>query len=372
MTLTHKSNQQTAAVANRRLILSLLRQHRTLSRRQLSQMSGLRDSTLTYIVRELIARKLVRTAGLRESRDVGKKQILLELDPRFGYAVGVEIHRRSASIVLMDAAGIPLRHDAADLPPDAADLALNLRDIIHNTLAKHGAVPGELLGVGVGISGAVDANRGVILKSTQLRVTNLPLGAQLTDALGAPALVDHNANFAALAEAKAGAGVRLTDFIQFTINHERRENHVAFASVGAALMLRGELYRGVHFGAGELDSGLAPSDQYHGSNEDLDTLANADAPLTPMLEKLADAVGVTLAHLVNFLDPQAVILSGSQRINNLEFLAAAQRTLRNILIPIPDRTIKLLSSPIGPEAVAHGAAWAAIESARTHCASASL
>src|SRR5579875_2955018 len=95
------SNHKTAAQWNRALVLRLVRQQKTLSRRQISQITGLRGSTLTYIVRELLDKRVLRTVGKMNSKAVGQKQVLLDANPDLGYFLGFSLRPNEAKLVVI-------------------------------------------------------------------------------------------------------------------------------------------------------------------------------------------------------------------------------------------------------------------------------
>lgn len=98
-------------------------------------------------------------------------------------------------------------------------------------------------GIGVGVPGFVDFERGFIHDLTNVPGwTAVPLRDVLFHRLGMTAVVDNDANAMALAESRFGAG--------------RGRRHVVFVTlgtgVGGGLYLDGRLYRGAHAMAGEI------------------------------------------------------------------------------------------------------------------------
>ncbi len=65
-------------------------------------------------------------------------------------------------------------------------------------LAAAGAVEGPLRAVGVAVPGEVDARSGTVRLAINLDARDLPLGALLAQALGAPCFVEHDARAAAV------------------------------------------------------------------------------------------------------------------------------------------------------------------------------
>lgn len=98
--------------------------------------------------------------------------------------------------------------------------------------------------LGVGFCGIVDADRGVVLQTTDTLkgVRNLGLADALQEALGLPCRIDNDANVATLAEGTLGHGAKANSFAMFTLG----------TGVGGGMMVQGALLRGAGFMAGNL------------------------------------------------------------------------------------------------------------------------
>ncbi len=356
-----KANQQTMAVSNRRTVLELLRRHGALSQAQLAELTGLQNSTLSYITRQLVADGLLMDGGRRSTGRVGKKQRLLQLNPEHGWAAGLELTRDHVELIAVDATGAVRAQTRLTWDGDLVDLAQLLAERWRPLLATWNLPAARLLGAGVGVSGIVDAPRGKLLRSTMFDVHNLDLADMLSSALGTPVLLDHNANLAAVAELRLGAAREHSHFVQVVMNPTLADRVLRMQSFGAAVVLDGKLYRGVHSAAGELDSGVAPLGVPDGELDDLTRLAHADAALSPMLQRTAESLGESVAHLVNLLDPSVVVLSASQPLENSAFLRVVNEHLSRRLIPVAERCTRAVLSHLSPRGVGLGGAIAAIE-----------
>jgi predicted NBD/HSP70 family sugar kinase len=357
------SNRETAAVWNRSLALRLLRQHGTLSRRQIAQMTGLRGSTLTYIVRDLDELDALRTVGKLPSRSVGQKQILLSINPDMGYTLGLSLRRGTVQALAVDAAGERVAETALEVNGPLEDVPAQVRAALRQWLDARGAPTGRLLGIGAGVPGAIDTDSGLVLHSTSLEADNVPLGRLLAEQFECPVVVDHDARLAAIAEADSGAARGASHFLLFLINPRWEPPHLHLRAYGSALFLDGRLYRGAHSSAGEMDELLAPRRDLVGDAGDLAALTHADAPLTPVLEGLGRAVARTLSSLVNFVDVQRVVLGGTFGLANGALLELIRAEALRHLIAGPDRQLQIVPSLTGAEAVARGAAIAAFNAA---------
>lgn len=96
--------------------------------------------------------------------------------------------------------------------------------------------------VGLSVPGPFDAERGTLLKPPNLPGWyDVPIRDWLTTALGRPVQIDNDANAAALAEWRFGAGQGARHLVYLTMS----------TGVGAGLVLDGKLYRGWRGNAGE-------------------------------------------------------------------------------------------------------------------------
>lgn len=101
----------------------------------------------------------------------------------------------------------------------------------------------ELAGVGVGVPSFVDFERGIAVHSPNIpSLKDFPMKAYLEARLECPVYLDNDANLAALAEYKKGAGRGTKDMIYIT----------ASTGVGGGFILNGEIYRGTFYQAGEI------------------------------------------------------------------------------------------------------------------------
>ena len=97
----------------------------------------------------------------------------------------------------------------------------------------------DVVAIGVGAAGLVDSARGVILGAPNLAYRDVAVGETITKELGRPAIVDNDANVAALAEAIHGAGREAGDQIMITVG----------TGIGGGIIIDRRIYRG-HYGVG--------------------------------------------------------------------------------------------------------------------------
>ncbi len=357
MTVT-SANHTIMAEMNRRSTVELIREHGSLSRLELSRLTGLRGSTVTHIVRELMASQLLRSVGKRSASRVGPKEIILQINPDYGFSVGIELAPDYAQLVILDAACNLVTGGFLDSACELSRCPTALKALLDRK-RRELKLPGRLLGVGLAVPGIVDTRRGVILNSMVYKVRNYPLGEQFAAAFETnTTLVDHNVNFAALAEMRLGAAKGIENFIHFFIGQRPTRNKPTFRAYSTSLVMNGAILHGTNFAAGEIDEYLRPHIEFQPDQAELNCLQQVEQPLTPQLQALALAIGKLLASLVNFLDPQAAVISSNQPIANRLFLALIREETLRLLTPIENRNFSIHMSTLDQLATATGAALA--------------
>ena len=118
-----------------------------------------------------------------------------------------------------------------------------IQDIVRIVLLESGRDTGDIAGVGVGSAGHIDFERGIVLANSNLPGwRQYPLRDVLRRQLGVPVILDNDANCAALAEHRIGAG-----------KGARHMAYITFSTgCGMGILIEGRLYRGGTGTAGEI------------------------------------------------------------------------------------------------------------------------
>jgi glucokinase len=147
--------------------------------------------------------------------------------------IGVDIGgtKVAAGVVSSDGAIIARtrRDTPADDPLRTADV---IADAVRELTAAH-----EVTAVGLGAAGFVDATRSTVMFAPNVAWRDEPLRVAMEQRLGLPAVVENDANAAAWAEARFGAGRGADSVVVLTVG----------TGIGGGIVVGGELVRG-HFG----------------------------------------------------------------------------------------------------------------------------
>ena len=355
-------NQLSAAATNRRLVVQLLRRT-PMSRRQLAIQTGLQNSSVTNIVRELLDAGIIRAIGKAASNGASKKQEMLEVNPDVGWVVGAGVEGDHCSLVVVDASGRKIDRDRFPLREPARLLPQVLRARLDAWIARHGRPGGKLLGVGVGVPGIVDEAAGIVLRSTRLQVADWPLGALLREVFDASPHVDNDSNFAVLAESRTGEMPGAANILYYLMNAQEHGAGYQISSLGSAMCLGGQLYRGSHYSAGEIDTLLDTVPHDTVTAENLLLIAQPDGEFSASLQAVATHLARRLVPLVDLIDPSIVVLGGNLCIANRQMLTFLHKALNAQILQVPRRQVCVQPSMFMDYGVAMGGAIAALDRA---------
>jgi len=132
---------------------------------------------------------------------------------------------------------------AIDAAAGAGSIREQILSAIPELLAKAHLNREDIAGVGIAFGGPVDADRGITLLSHQVSGWQaFPLVEWFANQLGWPALLQNDADSAALAEARYGAGQGFDPVLYVTVG----------SGIGGGLILGGRIFRGSGAGAAEI------------------------------------------------------------------------------------------------------------------------
>ena len=159
--------------------------------------------------------------------------------------LGIDLGGTKILALAADAAGVVLGRAVASTPaiegPDA--IADALASASAGALANGNVPEAPVRAFGVAAAGAIDTRGGTIVHSPHLpTISHVPVVAMLSDRLGAPGVVGNDANLAALAEHRYGAGQDTDDLLFITVS----------TGIGGGIISRGKLLLGAEGYAGEI------------------------------------------------------------------------------------------------------------------------
>jgi len=367
---------------NTAVILDELRQHAPLSRAELAARTGLNRSTVSIIVNGLVEEGFILETNLQSDR-VGRPGMLLVLNPRGGFAVGVEIGVDYLAVLLTDFVAQELwrAHECTDPQADQATILERACELTQAAL-QHGQEAGlRPLGIGIGVPGLVDRHQGQLVLAPNLQWSNVPMRDIWAQQFGLPVFVENEANAAALGEYYFGAAKGFNNVIYLSVG----------VGLGGGILLDGKLFRGSSGYASEvghmtidpdgeqcrcgkrgcwetmvrpgavvqaaqraLASGspstrLSPADRAHLTFGQVVAAAEQGDPVAHQaMVEVGTRLGIGVGNLINIFNPQLIVLGGSLNPATPFLLPVIEQVLQ-------DSALKPVSKNVHLAAATHGA-----------------
>jgi predicted NBD/HSP70 family sugar kinase len=295
---------------NERAVLDAIRAAAPISRAEISRRARISKPTVSVALQSLLHAGLVREAATGPAgRSYGA--VFFEAVPEAALVLGVDIGARFLRGALCDLRGEVRARQDVEL--DGADAAAVLDAIgrMHDGLVDVSGLPAERIdSIVAGVPGVVEDETGRVRLGNVPGLEGMAVGAELERRLGVPVAVDNDINLAALGEHARGLGRGVGDFAFVSIG----------TGLGAGLVLGGELHRGRHGAAGELDFARA-------GNDAIDPCAPA---LSALAARLAAENGATA--LAPPYDPRAVFAAA--RAGDALATAVVEEEARRIALHI--------------------------------------
>lgn len=323
-------------LANERLVLNAVRRYPGISRAEVSRITGLPPSSVTYIVRQLRRKRLVQQTEVENHTRVGRRPTELHLRSESRSVVAVEITAKEARIALADLSGHIRRTRSEKWQSNCEVFFGRLRSHI-GTLTK-GLARKDLLGVGVALPGTIDRTTGQVIAAENLGWYGVEAGRLLQGQLTVPFYYENNAAASALAEQWFSDSPQgpLRNFLSITMH----------GGIGTGLVINGQLVHGATYRASEFGHMILRPDglrcpcgntgcweQYAseaalsrlyrertgranregdvpGSEAIIQMARNGDSVALEALRETAKELGLGLVTLISGLNPEAIILDG--------------------------------------------------------------
>lgn len=357
-------------------IVGLLGTQGPTSRTEIARTLKLSPATVTQVTKDLIRRGLVEELESVPSNG-GRPARLLGLLAGAGVALGAKVTADHVAVVTVELDGTVRSSTSHDYDPDAEDAIAQLGRLLAGEVA---ALDDHLLGVGVGVPGAVDSQASGIVDAPTLSWQAAPIGPALREAIGTPVLVDNDVNTLAAAERLYGIGRDHSAYLVVTIGR----------GIGCGIVVDGGIYRGANGGAGEIGhipvwsstdeqppctcgstgcleayvgaAGLQRTARARGvigPRGTLSTLLRAatsgDAAAKQVFADAGAMLGRALAGVIHTVDPEVVVVMG-EGVDGWEFWQTGfEPSFRRSLLPAR-RGVPVMVEPWSEDQWARGAA----------------
>lgn len=369
---------------NQKLLLQIIRKQPGLTRAELASKTNFSMRTITMHIAKLILHGVILEGDSLESTG-GRKASKIIINPNFSYVLSVDIGTYSVKIGIVRLDGSVLHREIIfteklTIPSKIIDLE-QLKIKLQELLDQYGKE--RFLGLGIGISGLVDYESQEVIFCPNIDGWN---GVNVEDEfeaqLGIPVLIDTSARCMALAEHHLGIGSGIKNQVFVSVGF----------GIGAGIIVDSNIFRGANGAAGELghvfvqDSDFRCSCGKFGCLENFATLPmikcriqdaleafRGFSPLKTAMEDMQDIpveliakasedgdkivnnilidtgklIGISLANLINILNPELIVLSGSVIEYFPLILDEIKRTVKKHSLITTYRDLSIVRSSLG-------------------------
>lgn len=271
------------------------------------------------------------------------------------------------------------------------DVVKRIISVVDDSLNEANIDMKKVVGIGIGAAGMVNRQKGILLAAVNIGANDLPLTEPLSRHYGIPSKLGNDVEVATLGELSFGAGRDCDDFVCIFVG----------TGIGSGIVRNGKIIRGSTGTAGEighmilfpdgkqcgcgafgcleayasrtavaknilvdlqrgLDSVIRDKvDMQKGilrSKAIAQAIQAGDELVTRAVVDCAQFMGVGLASVINFYNPQRIILGGGLVEAVDLYLEVAEKEAKRRCLKIPSKKIEVVKAELGDYAGIIGAA----------------
>ena len=223
---------------NRRAALKLLHEEGSMSRKRMAEHLSLTPAAISKIVGEMLSEGLLHEGNAIQSGSVGRREIMVELNNRCGYGLGILINLRQAilSAAWLDSTVIFSEEvTLTDHAPTEETVQLLSKRMLE-LLAEHNLSRERAVGLGIAVRGICSVDgRNITDSFGALEEGKFPLCQRFEELTGFSAVMMNNVK--ALFSAHMFLEKETNEGAQFFLRSE--------FGIGAALSVKGDIWHGV-------------------------------------------------------------------------------------------------------------------------------
>lgn len=268
---------------NEKLVLQLIHQERQISQSEVAIRTGLKPPTVFRIFSMLersgyilpVPSDQANLASIPGKK--GRKPVAFQINPDAYYVIGID-WTRTPTLVVVDFQGEVRYSSTQEFPKDIhAEGSLQvIQGMIRSALQENSLFKEKILGIGIGLPGKVDIEKGSIVTYPRIPgMIDFPIRERLEKTFQIPVHVHNNTSVIALSEYRYGKAKGIPSFLTILIR----------AGVGGAFVQNGIVFANNFRTALEIGHlGIDPKGPlcYCGQKGCLETYISEDAFLTEL------------------------------------------------------------------------------------------
>lgn len=380
-------NQDVTQEMNRSLLLKSLRREGVCSRAHLASLTGLKQATVTNIMKDFLNWGIVKEVGFLNGSK-GRRSIGVSINPDGYRVIGVRLARKHYSVGLFDLTGKQIVKERVDFEPEkqpgAEEILNQIVGRMRLLIQQYGK--DSVLAAGLAVPGPFIAKKSRIALITGADIwKDIELKAFFEREMDIPVFLEHNAN--------AGAYAHMWDLKE--AYHDDILVYIAAGQgIGAGIVMNGRIYEGALGTSGEIGhmtidrngkpcacgnrgcleryaSSLELVKTVYGQRagmegcnfEDLEQqIRSGDTAYTEHYRRACESLGVGIINIVNVINPDRIIIGDDMARPNPELMEKTVReTVQKGILPDVFDELTLSISAYQGDPILTGAAIVAID-----------
>ncbi len=317
-------------------------------------------STVTSLVPELLKNGIIEEVQVKPTGKGGRPPILLQINEKFGYTIGVAIHLKNYHAAILDLNGHTVAYFQGELPHIFYQFARNCQSILRmvEEKLKESGIP--VIGAVIAISGTVDPLKNSIDRSFVFELDDYDFHNEIAKSFPYPVLVENDANAGAWGEIFPPWNSHYKSFLYLlarTTAYNLNEKIDTGMAIGIGLVADGHMLYGSHNMAGELTSVYWRQENGNESQVSIPRSRLAEIHRDPeVLTAFAEEILITLGPIASVIDPEAIIFGGDMK-DKLELIQdLLDHSLRETYLAVEQHRFSLAAPSKGENEICAGAA----------------
>lgn len=229
--------------SNRTRILEYIFRNAPVSRATIAEQTDITPATVTTTIAELINEQIIVNLGEVEQSDntPGRKRVLIDLNPNYAYAIGIEFNEKYVSFCITNLKGKVISESIFSTTyHEISNITEFIIENVEILMQKNEDIKDKLVGIGIGVPGKINNNNKELFADSDVWKCFFP--EKIKQRFQLPVVMENNVKCMAM-------GIYL-------FKPEQSPENFSFFHIGIGMycsnVINGELFKGENYISGEI------------------------------------------------------------------------------------------------------------------------
>ena len=229
--------------SNRTRILEYIFRNAPVSRATIAEQTDITPATVTTTIAELISEQIIVDLGEVEQNDntPGRKRVLIDLNPDYAYAIGIEFNEKYVSFCITNLKGkVIVESIFLTTYHEISNITEFIIENVEILMQKNQDIKDKLLGIGIGVPGKINHNNKELFSDSNVWKCFFP--EKIKERFCLPVIMDNNVKCMAMG--------------MYLFEPQKSPENFSFFHLGIGMycanVINGELFKGENYISGEI------------------------------------------------------------------------------------------------------------------------